>query len=237
MTSSAEQWVGKVSRTTHPDRVVWCDGSDAENDRLTDQMVSHGTLVRLNGHKLPNSFLHRSNPQDVARTEHLTFICSRDPADAGPTNNWMSPEDAHARVWPLFNDCMRGRTMYVVPYVMGPPESPYAKVGVEITDSRYVVANMRIMTRMGKVATERLNSGTTDWVRGLHSLGDLSPVGASSATSQRRAASGASGRATAATRCWARSASRFASPQRWGATRAGWPSTCSSWGSKRQTAR
>ena len=160
MTSSVEEWVDEVSRTTHPDRVVWCDGSDAENDRLIEHMVSDGTLIRLNQDALPNCFLHRSNPQDVARTEHLTFICSQQAEDAGPTNNWMSPDDARQRIWPLFNKSMQGRTMYVVPYLMGPPSSPYAKVGVEITDSPYVVANMRIMTRMGQVALDRLASGT-----------------------------------------------------------------------------
>jgi phosphoenolpyruvate carboxykinase (GTP) len=175
MPSSVEEWVDEVARTTHPDRVVWCDGSEAENDGLVDDMLSDGTLVRLNHDELPNCFLHRSNPQDVARTEHLTFICSQHAEDAGPTNNWMSPDDAQARIWPLFNNSMRGRSMYVVPYLMGAAASPYAKVGVEITDSPYVVANMRIMTRMGNVAMERLKSGTTDWVPGLHSLGDLSP--------------------------------------------------------------
>jgi phosphoenolpyruvate carboxykinase (GTP) len=175
MLSSVEAWVDEVARTTHPDRVVWCDGSEAENDGLVDDMLSDGTLIRLNQDELPNCFLHRSNPQDVARTEHLTFICSQHPEDAGPTNNWMSPDDAQARIWPLFNNSMRGRSMYVVPYLMGAANSPYAKVGVEITDSPYVVANMRIMTRMGDVARDRLKAGTTDWVPGLHSLGDLSP--------------------------------------------------------------
>jgi phosphoenolpyruvate carboxykinase (GTP) len=172
--SSVESWVDEVARTTHPDEVVWCDGTEAENDRLIDQMVSDRTLIRLN-QDWPNSFLHRSNPQDVARTEHLTFICSEKPEDAGPTNNWMSPADAQARVWPLFNKSMQGRTMYVVPYLMGPAASPYSKVGVEITDSPYVVANMRIMTRMGQVALDRIKQGADDWVPGLHSLGDLSP--------------------------------------------------------------
>src|SRR5919202_437906 len=175
MTSSVEEWVDEVARTTQPDRVVWCDGSEAENERLIEQMVSDATLIRLNQERLPNCFLHRSHPQDVARTEHLTFICSEHPEDAGPTNNWMSPSDARQRVWPLFTNSMRGRTMYAVPYIMGPVNSPYAKVGVELTDSPYVVANMRLMTRMGQVALDRLNAGTTDWVPGLHSLGDLSP--------------------------------------------------------------
>jgi phosphoenolpyruvate carboxykinase (GTP) len=175
MTSSVEEWVESVARTTHPDQVVWCDGTNAENDRLIDQMVSDGTLFRLNQDLLPDCFLHRSDPHDVARTEHLTFICSQDPTDAGPTNNWMSPAEAHERIWPLYSKSMRGRTMYVVPYLMGPAASPYAKVGVEITDSPYVVANMRIMTRMGKVALDRVSAGSDDWVPGLHSLGDLSP--------------------------------------------------------------
>ncbi len=175
MTSSVEEWVDEVARTTHPDTVIWCDGSDAENGRLIGQMVDDGTLIRLNQAALPGCYLHRSNPQDVARTEHLTFICSERPEDAGPTNNWMSPADARERVWPLFSGAMRGRTMYVVPYIMGPVASPYAKVGVEITDSPYVVANMRIMTRMGQVALDRLKAGSDDWVPGLHSLGDLSP--------------------------------------------------------------
>ena len=175
MSSSVEEWVDEVSRFTRPDSVVWCDGSEVENDRLIDQMVTDGTLVRLDQESLPNCFLHRSNPQDVARTEHLTFICSEHPEDAGPTNNWMSPADAEERIRPLFNNAMHGRTMYVVPYLMGPANSPYAKVGVEITDSPYVVANMRIMTRMGKVALDRIKAGADDWVPGLHSLGDLSP--------------------------------------------------------------
>jgi phosphoenolpyruvate carboxykinase (GTP) len=175
MTSSVEQWVDEVARTTRPNNIVWCDGSDAENERLIGQMVDDGTLIRLNQQAFPNCYLHRSNPQDVARTEHLTFICSEKAEDAGPTNNWMSPPEARERVWPLFDGSMRGRTMYVVPYIMGPVESPYAKVGVEITDSPYVVANMRIMTRMGQVALDRVNAGATDWVPGLHSLGDLSP--------------------------------------------------------------
>jgi len=172
MTSSVEQWVDEVSSFTHPENVVWCDGSESENDRLIDLMVSDGTLIRLNNDKLPNCFLHRSNPQDVARTEHLTFICSENPEDAGPTNNWMAPNEAKEKIRPLFDNAMRGRTMYVVPYLMGPAGSPYAKVGVEITDSPYVVANMRIMTRMGKVALDRIKAGADDWVPGLHSLGD-----------------------------------------------------------------
>jgi phosphoenolpyruvate carboxykinase (GTP) len=176
MTLSVEEWVDEVARTTHPDQVVWCDGSAAENERMVELMLGDGTLLQVGQRgAYPNCYLHRSHPRDVARTEHLTFICSEHPDDAGPNNNWMSRADAHERVWPLFKDSMRGRTMYVVPYIMGPPNSPWSKVGVEITDSPYVVANMRIMTRMGQAALDRLDAGTTDWVPGVHSLGDLSP--------------------------------------------------------------
>jgi phosphoenolpyruvate carboxykinase (GTP) len=176
MTASIERWVEEVARTTHPDRIVWCDGSDAEIERLNAEMLADGTLIRLNESRHPNSFLHRSDPQDVARTEHLTFICSEREEDAGPTNNWMSPGEAQERVWPLFSNSMRGRTMYVIPYIMGPANSPLSRVGVEITDSAYVVANMRIMSRMGKVALDRLAASASDeWVPGIHSIGDLSP--------------------------------------------------------------
>ena len=163
-----------VARTTRPDRVVWCDGSEAENARLVEGMLADGTLIALNPERAPGCTLHRSHPSDVARTEHLTFIASRRKEDAGPTNNWMSPDDARARVGPLFEGVMKGRTMYVVPYVMGPPGSPFSKVGIEVTDSPYVVANMRIMTRMGRAATDQLGSSDT-FVPGLHSTGDLSP--------------------------------------------------------------
>ena len=169
-----ERWVEQVEATLRPDRVVWCDGSEAENARLVDQMLADGTLHRLHAEKAPGSYLHRSHPSDVARTEHLTFIASRTREDAGPTNNWMSPEEARQRVWPLFDGAMKGRTMYVVPYVMGPLGSPFSKVGVEVTDSPYVVANMRIMTRMGRAALDQLGA-SEEFVPGLHSLGDLSP--------------------------------------------------------------
>jgi len=167
-------WVDGVARYTKPDRIHWCDGSDAENAALIKQMLADGTLEMLDQKANPGCYLHRSNPSDVARTEHLTFICSERQIDAGPTNNWMSPQDAQTRVWPLFDGAMKGRTMYVVPYLMGPEGSPPSKVGVEITDSAYVVANMRIMTRMGNVALDELGT-SNDFVKGLHSLGDLNP--------------------------------------------------------------
>ncbi|MEA2639234.1 MAG: phosphoenolpyruvate carboxykinase [Chloroflexota bacterium] len=175
MASSVEQWVDEMARQTRPDHIVWCDGSEEENERLVGEMLADGTLQALDDDVHPDSYLHRSSPTDVARTEHLTFICSPTPELAGPNNNWMSPADARERVWPLFDRAMSGRTMYVVPYLMGPAESPYSKIGVELTDSPYVVANMRMMTRMGQVATDRLNAGAEDWVPGLHSTGDLSP--------------------------------------------------------------
>ncbi|HVA24607.1 MAG TPA: phosphoenolpyruvate carboxykinase (GTP) [Chloroflexota bacterium] len=175
MASAVEQWVDEVARTTRPDSIYWCDGSDAENERLTQLLLSNHELTKLNEKALPNSYLYRSDPSDVARTERLTFIVADKPEQVGPTNNWMSREDAQSKVWPLFEGSMKGRTMYVIPYIMGPVESPYSKVGVEITDSAYVVLNMRIMTRIGKVATDRLQKDGSDWVPGIHSVGDLSP--------------------------------------------------------------
>jgi len=169
-----EKWVDEVSRLTRPDRVVWCDGSEAEAGRLNEQMLRDGNTLRLNPQTYPNCYLHRSNPNDVARTEQVTFICTREKSDAGPTNNWMSPEEAKKKVAPLFESAMKGRTMYVVPYIMGPADSPISKMGVEITDSAYVAASMRIMARMGRVALERIGS-SADFVPGLHSLGDLNP--------------------------------------------------------------
>ena len=141
MTKSAElaAWVESVAKLTQPDHIHWCDGSEEENAKLTDLMLGTGDLIRLNEQSHPNCFLHRSNPQDVARVEHLTFVCTPDAEDAGPNNNWMSPADGHARIDPYFDGCMRGRTMYVIPYLMGPYGSPYARAGVEITDSPYVV--------------------------------------------------------------------------------------------------
>ncbi|HET6203132.1 MAG TPA: phosphoenolpyruvate carboxykinase (GTP) [Planctomycetota bacterium] len=167
-------WVDEMASHARPDRIVWCDGSGEENRRLVEGMLGEKTLHRLNEAKFPNCYLHRSHPSDVARTEHLTFICSDGKEEAGPNNNWMSPAEARERVWPLFGGAMKGRTMYVVPYVMGPLGSPHSKVGIEITDSPYVVASMRIMTRMGKAALEQLGE-SEDFVKGLHSLGDLSP--------------------------------------------------------------
>jgi phosphoenolpyruvate carboxykinase (GTP) len=169
-----ERWVDESARLTKPSKIVWCDGSQAEYERLVQEMLRDGTYIELNQKTRPNCYLHRSNPNDVARTESITFICTRQKEDAGPTNNWMSPHEAKDRVRPLFDGAMKGRTMYVMPYILGPVKSPYGKVGVEITDSPYVVASMRIMSRMGQAALDRLGS-SDDFVPGLHSLGDLSP--------------------------------------------------------------
>ena len=174
MPTPLEQWVDEVAALTRPKHISLCDGSEAENQRLIEEMLATGTLSELNQQKYPGCFLHRSDPSDVARTEHLTFICSPHKEDAGPTNNWMDPREAKARVGALYKGCMQGRTLYVIPYLMGPAGSPFGKIGVEITDSPYVVASMRIMTRMGEQAMQQLN-GSADFVKGLHSLGDLSP--------------------------------------------------------------
>jgi phosphoenolpyruvate carboxykinase (GTP) len=168
------EWVHEMTRLTKPDRVVWCDGSEGEKKRLTDEAVARGILLPLNPKKLPGCYLHRSSPNDVARVEHLTFICTMLKEAAGPTNNWMAPDEAHKKLRGLFDGCMSGRTMYVIPYVMGPLGSPLSKIGIEITDSVYVVLNMRIMTRMGRAALEMLGD-SNDFNRGLHSTGDVNP--------------------------------------------------------------
>ena len=146
------RWVAEVARLTRPEAIHWCDGSDAENAALIDKMLADGTLHRLNEETHPGSYLHRSHPDDVARVEHLTYVCTTHHEDAGPNNHWMAPDEAHAEIDALFDGCMQGRTMYVIPYCMGPIDSPLSRCGVEITDSPYVVANMRIMTRMGAAA-------------------------------------------------------------------------------------
>jgi phosphoenolpyruvate carboxykinase (GTP) len=174
LTAVAEGWVDDVARLTEPARLVWADGSKTEYDELIESMLRDGTLLPLNPKSYPNSYLHRSHPQDVARTEQLTFICTREREDAGPTNNWMAPGEAKGQASAFLRGAMRGRTMWVIPYLMGPVGSAMSRVGVMVTDSAYVVASMHLMTRVGPVATQHMRS-PEDFVAGLHSLGDLSP--------------------------------------------------------------
>lgn len=174
MSTPIQKWVEEAAKLTKPDRVVWLEGGEEERVRLMEQAVKEGVFLPLNPKTYPNCYLHRSHPSDVARTEQVTFICTSKKEDAGPTNNWMAPDEAKKKVAPLFDGAMKGRTMYVVPYIMGPVSSPISKVGVEITDSLYVAESMRIMTRVGKVALERLGD-SSEFVAGLHSLADLDP--------------------------------------------------------------
>ena len=168
------QWIHTYATLTEADSVHWCNGSDAENAELVAQMLKNGDFVAPNQQTHPNCFLHRSSPSDVARVEHLTFVCTASRDDAGPNNHWMDPAEAEAKMAALYKGCMKGRTLYVVPYCMGPIDSPLARCGVELTDSPYVVVNMRLMTRMGAPALARIEREGT-FVKGVHSTGELDP--------------------------------------------------------------
>ena len=169
-----QSWVEEVSEMTKPDNIYWCNGSKEEYEEFIQKMLGTGDLMQLNEETFPNCYLHRSDPSDVARVEHLTFICTEDSDDAGPNNNWMDPKEAHEKLDHLFENCMEGRTMYVIPYCMGPIGSDLSRCGVEITDSPYVVANMYLMTRMGDEALSRIEK-EGGFVKGIHSTGDLDP--------------------------------------------------------------
>ena len=169
-------WVHEVELLTKPDNIFWCDGSEREKEFLLEQATKLGVLVKINEQKVPHSYLHRSNPNDVARVEQFTFICTPTKEEAGPTNNWSAPAETYTKLHGMLKGAMQGRTMFVIPYIMGPPDSPLTKVGFEITDSIYVVLSLRIMTRMGEIALARLgNDPKAEWNRGVHSLLDVNP--------------------------------------------------------------
>ena len=181
MSSIVEKWVEEQAKLTKPDKIHWIQGTEEEMRRLVDigikeeKVGANPTFQPLNPAAFPNSYIHRSHPTDVARTEHLTFVCLPKKEDAGPNNNWMDPDEALKMVRPLYDGCMRGRTLYVIPYMMGHPDSPYARPCVQITDSVYVVVSMYIMTRVGAKVLDIINS-TGNFVKGLHSIGDLDPA-------------------------------------------------------------
>ncbi len=168
-------WLDEVIALTKPENVVWIDGSQEQLDALTQEAISTGEMIELNNELLPGCLYHRTAANDVARVEDRTFICSRNKEDAGPTNNWCDPKEMYAKLTPMYDGIMKGRTMYVIPYSMGPIGSPLAKVGVEVTDSIYVVLNMNIMTRIGVDAFKNLGDESNDFVRGLHAKGNVDP--------------------------------------------------------------
>jgi len=166
-------WIKQMTELCTPDQVVWCDGSESEKTQLTEQAIASGDLTKLDQKKLPGCYYHRSDVNDVARTEHLTFICTKNKEDAGPTNNWLSPKEAYEKAGAIFKGSMKGRTMYVLPFIMGPVGAPSSKVGIQISDSIYVALNMRIMTRMGIAALKQLGDTSNDFTRCLHGKADL----------------------------------------------------------------
>ena len=169
-----QNWIENVIKLTQPNKIYLCDGTETEYKNLINEMQETEDLIKLNSEKYPDCYLHRSDPSDVARVEHLTYICSNNKDDVGPNNNWMEPKDAHSKMDLLFKNSMKNRTMYIIPYCMGPIDSPYSRCGIEITDSPYVVINMKLMTRMGQNALNRIIK-EKEYVKGLHSIGKLDP--------------------------------------------------------------
>ena len=236
-------FVDEVRDMLGPDEVRWCDGSANEYHEMAQAMVDGGTAMWLNPEIRPNSLYVRSDPGDVARVEDSTFICSAKEEDAGPTNNWAAPAEMKDKLRGFYKDCMKGRTMYVIPYSMGPVGSPIAKIGVMVTDSPYVVANMHTMTRVGSRRCWKSLGNSEDFVRGIHSVGyaartipkkpDL-PWPCNAENKYITSLPGdprdlvAMAPDMEGTHFWARSATRCASRRPRPATRAGWPSTCSS---------
>ena len=161
-------WVDEMAALVKPDKIMWIDGSEEQLEELRREAVSTGELIKLNEEKLPGCYLHRSDVNDVARVEGRTFICSKKQEDAGPTNNWMDPKEMYEKLYAIYDGCMKGRTMYVIPYSMGVIGSDFAKYGIEITDSIYVVVSMQIMTRMGKKVLDAIGD-SADFIKGLHS--------------------------------------------------------------------
>ncbi|MBP3600205.1 MAG: phosphoenolpyruvate carboxykinase, partial [Clostridia bacterium] len=168
------KWLDEMKELLTPDNVVWINGSDEQREELREEAVKLGELTKLNQDVLPGCYLHRTNPNDVARVEDRTFICSKTKENAGPTNNWCDPDEMYEKLYKIAKGSYKGRTMYVIPYSMGPIGSPIAKVGIEVTDSVYVVLNMLIMTRVSPKVLEVLGD-SNDWVRGLHSRCDVDP--------------------------------------------------------------
>lgn len=235
------QWVQEVAELCQPESICWCNGSKEEYDLLVRQMVERGMAIPLK--KRPNSFLFRSHPSDVARVEDRTFMSTTSRDDAGPTNNWITPDELKSTMPGLYRGCIRGRTMYVVPFSMGPLDSPFARFGVEITDSPYVVCNMHIMTRVGNKVLDALGSNE-NFVCCLHSVGaPLSPGQKDitrpsrrwnksiSATSWKKISSGPTVLATAAMLFWVKNALLCVLLHLWPGRRDGWQSTCSSFAS------
>ena len=181
MATFLEKWVEEIALLTKPDKIHWCNGSEKEARELIkigiekEKLNGNPVFHELNKSTYPDSYLHRSHPNDVARSENLTFVCHADKETAGPNNNWMDPKEAKAKMNTLYSGCMKGRTMYVLPYMMGHPDSPYAKACVQITDSTYVAVSMRIMTRLSNIVIKKI--GNTDkFVKGIHSVGELDPA-------------------------------------------------------------